>query len=93
VHRFIRAESANHSVADLCRILGISRAGFYAARGRPPSRRDREDARILEAIREIHAESRGTYGALRVRAMLARRGVHVGQKRVARLMGGGSSQA
>jgi putative transposase len=86
VHRFIRAERANHSVADLCRILGVSRAGFYAARGRPPSRRALEDERITEAISEIHADSRGTYGAPRVRAMLARRGIRVGQKRVARLM-------
>lgn len=86
MHRFICAERANHSVADLCRILGVSRAGFYAARGRPPSRRSLEDERITEAIREIHAASRGTYGAPRVRAMLARRGIHVGQKRVARLM-------
>lgn len=86
MHRFIRAERANHSVADLCRVLGVSRAGFYAARGRPPSKRALEDAQIVEAIREIHADSRGTYGAPRVRAMLARRGHRVGQKRVARLM-------
>lgn len=86
MHRFIRAERANHSVADLCRVLGVSRAGFYAARGRPPSRRALEDAQIAEAIRKIHADSRGTYGAPRVRAMLARRGRRVGQKRVARLM-------
>lgn len=86
MHRFICAEKANHSVADLCRILGVSRAGFYAARGRPPSRRSLEDERIVEAIREIHADSRGTYGAPRVQAMLTRRGIHVGRKRVARLM-------
>jgi putative transposase len=86
VHRFICAERANHSVADLCRMLGVSRAGFYAARGRLPSPRALEDARITEAIREIHADSRDTYGAPRVQAMLARRGVHVGRKRVARLM-------
>jgi putative transposase len=86
VHRFIRAERANHSVADLCRVLGASRAGFYAARGRPPSERALKDTQIVEAIREIHSDSRGTYGAPRVRAMLARRGIRVGQKRVARLM-------
>jgi putative transposase len=86
VHRFICAERVNHSVADLCRVLGVSRAGFYAARGRPPSERALKDERISEAIAEIHAESRGTYGAPRVHAMLARRGICVGRKRVARLM-------
>lgn len=86
MHRFICAERANHSVADPCRTLGVSRAGFYGARGRPPSARSLEDGLIAEAIREIHADSRGTYGAPRVQAMLARRGVRVGRKRVARLM-------
>lgn len=86
MHRFICAERASHSVADLCRTLGVSRAGFYAARGRPPCRRALEDERIVEAIREIHADSRGTYGAPRVHAMLARRGIQVSRKRVARLM-------
>jgi putative transposase len=86
VHRFICAERANHPVTTLCQVLGVSRAGFYAAQRRPPCRRALEDERIAEAIREIHADSRGTYGAPRVQAMLARRSVHVGRKRVARLM-------
>lgn len=86
MHRFIRAERANHSVATLCRVLGVSRAGFYAAERRPPCLRAQEDERILEAIREIHSDSRETYGSPRVHAMLARRDVHVGRKRVARLM-------
>ena len=86
MHRFIRAERANHPVATLCRVLGVSRAGFYAAVGRAPSRRAQRDAQLLEAIRDIHSRSRQTYGAPRVHAMLARRGVRVGRKRVARLM-------
>ena len=86
MHRFVCAERANHPVATLCRGLGVSRAGFYAARRRPPSRRAQEDEQITAVIAEIHADSRGTYGAPRVQAMLARRGIGVGRKRVARLM-------
>jgi putative transposase len=86
VHRFIRAERANHSVTTLCRVLGVSRAGFYAAQRRPPCKRAQEDKAITEAIAEIHADSRQTYGAPRVQAMLARREIHVARKRVARLM-------
>lgn len=86
MHRFIRAERANHSVTTLCRVLGVSRAGFYAAQRRPPCERAQEDKAITEAITEIHADSRQTYGAPRVQAMLARREIHVARKRVARLM-------
>lgn len=86
MHRFIRAERANHSVATLCRVLGVSRSGFYAAERRRPCQRAQEDEQILGAIREIHTDSRKTYGAPRVHAMLARRQIQVGRKRVARLM-------
>jgi putative transposase len=86
VHRFIRAEKANHRVSVLCRVLEVSRSGFYAFERRAPCQRTREDERITELIRELHERSRGTYGAPRMRAALRRRGVSVSQKRVARLM-------
>lgn len=86
MHRFIAAEKASHSVAMLTRVLEVSRSGFYAAERRPPSRRALEDARIIPEIRRIHKDSRKTYGAPRVQAMLARKGIHVSRKRVARLM-------
>src|SRR5206468_12273868 len=40
----------------------------------------------MEQIRVIHTRSRGTYGERRVHAELAALGVHVGRKRIARLM-------
>lgn len=86
MHRFIRAERANHSVATLCRVLDVSRAGFYAAERRAPCQRATEDERILEAIREIHEDSRETYGVPRVHAMLRRRQINCSRKRVGRLM-------
>jgi len=86
VHRFIRAERANHAVATLCRVLEVSRAGFYAAERRSPCQRQLEDDRLGVAIRAIHRDSRETYGAPRVHAMLRRRGICVSRKRVARLM-------
>jgi putative transposase len=86
-YRLIDAEKAHHGVSRLCRVLGVARAGYYAWTTRPPSARPTADARLVEQIREIHARSRGTYGAPRVHAEL-RLGldVHVGRKRVARLM-------
>ena len=71
----------------MCRVLGVSRAGFYAWERRAPSDRDLADAWLTEKIREIHAESKGTYGARRVHADLRlAHDVRVGRKRVERLM-------
>mgnify|MGYP000368436578 CR=1 FL=1 len=86
MHRFIAAEKANHSVSTLCRVLEVSRSGYYAAQRRPACRRDVEDRRLGELIGEIHEESRRTYGSPRVHTMLTRRGERLGKKRVARLM-------
>ena len=70
----------------MCRVLGVSTSGYYAWLKRPPSKRAQEDAKLTERIRKIHARSKGTYGAPRIQAKLAQEGVHVGRKRVARLM-------
>lgn len=49
-----------------CRVLGVSRAGYYDARDRPPSARAVAEAALTETIRNIHTMSRGSYGAPRV---------------------------
>jgi putative transposase len=86
-YRLIDAEKAHHGVSRLARVLGVARAGYYDWASRPPSVRTLADHALTEQIRQIHARSRGTYGAPRVHAEL-RLGldVHVGRKRVARLM-------
>jgi len=70
----------------MCRVLDVSTSGYYAWRDRAPSKRAQKDAMLTEKIREIHAASRGTYGAPRVHAALQGEGIRVGKKRVARLM-------
>jgi transposase InsO family protein len=84
--RFIAAEKANYPISLLCRMLGVSRSGFHAWQRRAPSDRELADAWLVERIREIHAESRQTYGARRIHRALRYRGVRVGRKRVERLM-------
>lgn len=85
--RLIAAEKDTHSVARLCRVLGVSTSGYYAWRRRVPSARRQADLALTERIRTIHQESRGTYGAPRVHAELVEaQQIHCGRKRVARLM-------
>jgi putative transposase len=83
---FIEAEKARWSIAFMCERLGVSKSGFYAWRGRPPSSRSIEDERLLAEIRAVHAESRGRYGSPRVHRELAAKGIHASRHRVARLM-------
>jgi putative transposase len=85
-YRLIEAEKATHSVLTLCRMLGVSRSGYYAWRRRPPSERARFDAVLSEKIETIHRNSRATYGAPRVHAELRAIGIRCSRKRVARLM-------
>jgi putative transposase len=87
VFEFIDAEKTSFPIAFMCQRLGVSKAGYFAWKRRPPSSRAVADARIGELIHQIHAGSRGTYGAPRIHAELAdEHGVHCGRKRVARLM-------
>ena len=84
--RFVDDHQAEHRVTDLCRVAGVSRSGYYAWRSRPLSAQAVADAELLEVIREIHHNSRGTYGAPRIRGQLRRAGHRASRHRVARLM-------
>jgi putative transposase len=81
------ANQASFPVAAMARVLGVSKAGYYARLHRPPSSaRAGADAALLTRIRAVHAGSRETYGAPRVHAALRARGERHGRKRIARLM-------
>lgn len=85
-YRFIAAERASFPVVMMCRVLGVSRSGFYDWCTRPPSRRELDDRGLTLRIVEIHRSSRGSYGAPRIAAELRAEGVRISRKRVARLM-------
>ena len=83
----MRANQATHAVGRMCRLLGISRSGFYAWEDRPMCQRRRYDLLLTGKITAIHRRSRDTYGAPNIHAELADdHGIRVGRKRVARLM-------
>jgi putative transposase len=83
----VKANQATFSVRVMCRLLHVSKSGFYAWDGRPLSSRARADIGLTAKIHAIHRRSRGAYGAPMIHAELAdEHAVHVGRKRVARLM-------
>lgn len=77
---------SHYSVDAMCRVLKVSRSGFYAQCGRPLSARAMRHQRLVEQIRMIHQASRETYGAPRVHAELADNGERCGKNTVAQLM-------
>jgi putative transposase len=74
------------SVLMACLVLGVSRSGYHAWRGRPASQHAQESQKLIMEMRRIHDESRGTYGLPRLVAQLRHDGNILGKNRVARLM-------
>jgi transposase InsO family protein len=70
----------------MCQVLQVSRAGYYAWLGRPESPRAIHQAGIVEQIRQVHRDSRETYGSPRVHRALEAEGVTCCENTVARLM-------
>jgi putative transposase len=86
VYGLIHAERASIPVARACRVLEVSRSGYYQWLHARPSARSIDDAVLAAEINDVFREHKGRYGAPRIRRALRRRGARPSKKRVARLM-------
>lgn len=84
-YRFIQQEQSRHRVSTLCRVLGVSRSGYYAWQHRGESPRAQSNQRLLERIRELHRHYRCRYGSDKIWRVLCEEGESCGRHRVARL--------
>ena len=82
---FIGTYRREHSVSQLCRVLGVSRSGFYDWLFRPVSQRSQANQKLLRDIQRIHQRSRQNYGAIKTWKALMAEGIECGKHRVARL--------
>jgi putative transposase len=82
----IEAHRTTFDVTVMCRALGVSRAGFYAARERAPSHHAVVDAQLLRLVRSAFTTAKARYGSPRIQRVLRKSGHVVAEKRVARLM-------
>ena len=92
-YRAIKDHASRFDICLMCRVLQVSRAGYYAWRKRAPSAHWLKDQRLLVQIRASHAASHGNYGSPRVVHDVRAAGERCSVNRVARLMQANSIRA
>lgn len=85
-YSFILQRSQHYPIRELCRVMDVSPSGYYTWCGRGESEHALDDERLLEDIRRIHDQGRGTYGSPKIWRKLIELGQRHSRKRVARLM-------
>jgi putative transposase len=85
-YRFIDGHRAVYPIGVMCRVLAVTRSGYYAWRTRPESARARQNRQLMVHMRAIHQTTDQTYGSPRMWQELQGRGLACGRHRVARLM-------
>jgi len=85
-YAFMAAHTDEFPMRLMCRVLGVSKSGYYAWRTRPESARSVDNRRLLNEIKSVHGKSKKTYGSPRVHVQLVTQGEACSRGRVERLM-------
>ena len=83
---FIERHRTTWPIVIPCAVLQVSRSGYYEWRKRPPSATAIRRAALTQAVRDVHRQSRETYGAIRVQRKLEQQGTRCHRKTVAKVM-------
>ena len=84
-YQFIREHACDHRVSVLCRVLAVSRSGYYGWKRRPACARAQANHALLARIRAIHIDAREAYGIVKTCRALREEGLAIGHNRIARL--------
>jgi len=84
--QFVEDHRKEFPIHRMCALLDVSRGGYYAWRGRPPSEREMANEELYKKIKAVFDRAHETYGSPRVYQELKRRGIACSENRVARLM-------
>jgi putative transposase len=85
-YAWIREQRAEFAVSSLCRILGVSRSGYYEWHGRPPGAHTDAEQQVEAQVKQYYAQGRGTYGTRRIKHLLAQTGLQVSRRRIGRVL-------
>jgi transposase InsO family protein len=83
---FMQKHEKEFSVERMSKVFKVSRSGYYRFINAKQSKRSKENEQLLIKIKNVHTESRHTYGSPRIHAELISQGEKCSRKRIARLM-------
>lgn len=86
IYAMVKHLSAFHSTVTLCKVLGVSRSGYYSWLNRKVSNREQQNKLLSADIADIFEKSRQTYGVPRIKKSLESQGKHLGKSRISRIM-------
>ena len=84
--RFVRENRGKYKLGKMCKLLGVSRSGYYKWLKRKASNRDIENRKLYFEIKMIYVENRKSYGSPRIFKELRSRGKKYNKKRIERIM-------
>ena len=84
-YAWIQEQHTEFSVSSLCRILEVSRSGYYEWRGRPPSPQADTEQQLEAKGQQYFAQGRGLYGTRRIKHLLSQEGLRVSRRRIGRV--------
>ena len=85
-YAWIQEQHVEFSVTSLCRILEVSRSGYYEWLRRPPCAQAAAEHALQDKITRYFAQGRGTYGTRRIKPLLAQEGLQVSRRRSGRVL-------
>ena len=85
-YAWIQEQHAEFSVTSLCRILEVSRSGYYEWLGRPPRVQPDTEQQLEAKVKQYFAQGRGLYGTRRIKHLLAQEGLRVSRRRIGRVL-------
>ena len=92
-YAMIKTNETHFPVGMMCRLLSVSRSGYYAWKHRPPSGREQSDRLLAAEIKRVFDDEKGRAGAPRIARRLEDEGKSAGRHRVARIMRGNGWRA
>src|SRR5262245_56885167 len=85
-YAWIQEQHTEFPVRSLCRLLEVSRSGYYEWLGRPPSTHTDAAQQVEAQVQQYFAQGRGLYGTRRIKPLFAQEGLQVSRRRIGRIL-------